>query len=254
MLPNDSNYMLYRLRWNQEKNKYDKNPCALGGSSLLEGQPIPTAARGAITPTPGTALGYWLREGTGLFFIDLDECFTADGNFTPEAARLAAPFLSAGCYYEPSSSGRGAHIIGRYSGHLPPHCNRRPSVHKFEFYTRDRGIVLNEVQSAGDATVDATELLVAMLPEFFPPRVSQELRAVGERRPEWRGPEDDDELIRRACAARGSVKQAFGHATSFTDLWNGNCEHNSESDMALASHLAFWTGCDVDRIERLMHK
>lgn len=252
MLPNDSNYMLYRLRWNQEKNKYDKYPCALDGSSLLEGQPIPTAARGAITPAPGTALGYWLTEQVGLFFIDLDECFTADGNFTPEAARLAAPFLSAGCYYEPSSSGRGAHIIGRYSGPLPPHCNRRPSVHKFEFYTRDRGIVLNEVQSAGDATVDATGLLLAMLPEFFPPRVTQELRGVGERRPEWRGPEDDDELIRRACAARGSIKQAFGHATSFTDLWNGNCEHNSESDMALASHLAFWTGCDVDRIERLM--
>lgn len=253
MLPADSNYMLYRLTWNHERNKYDKKPCGLSGEPLMEGQPIPTAARTGIMVAPGTALGYWLRDGAGLFFIDLDDCFDpATGTFTPEAARLAAPFLEAGCYYEPSSSGRGAHIIGRYAGPLPPHCNRRPSVHDFEFYTRDRGIALNEAQSAGDATVDATPLLHAMLPEFFPPRITQELLEVGERRPEWRGPEDDDELIRRACAARGSVKQAFGHATSFTDLWNGNCEHNSESDMALASHLAFWTGCDVDRIERLM--
>ena len=126
MLPNDTNYMLYRLTWNAERNKFNKKPCNLDGSPLHEGQPIPTASRGAITVPDGCALGYWLREGSGLFFLDLDECVDpATGALSPDAARIAAPFVQAGCFFESSSSGRGAHIIGSYMGNLPAHANRR---------------------------------------------------------------------------------------------------------------------------------
>ena len=253
MLPNDNNYMLYRLTWNAERNKFDKKPCNLDGSSLHEGQPIPTAARDAITVPDGCALGYWLTEAAGLFFIDLDECVT-DGQLSPDAARIAAPFVNAGCFFEASSSGRGAHIIGRYTGNLPAHCNRRPTVHKYEFYTRDRGIALNLDRATGSANVDATAAVLALLPEVFPPRAVTVTMPVGQRRPEWRGPEDDDELIRRALSATGSAAARFGGKASFADLWEGRVEANSEADMALASHLAFWTGCDVDRIERLMRR
>lgn len=253
-LPDVPNYMLYRLTWNAEHNKYNKKPCRLDGSSLSEGESIPMAHRSAITVPAGCALGLWLTPDLGLFFIDLDECVT-DGQLAPDAARIAAPFIEAGCYFEGSSSGRGAHIIGTYTGELPAHCNRRPAVHKYEFYTRDRGIALSPQAHQGSAAVDATGLLLAMLPDVFPPRVDVTvLSPVGERRPEWRGPEDDDELLRRALAARGSPAAIFGGRTTFADLWAGKCEHNSESDLALASHLAFWTGCDVDRIERLMRR
>lgn len=254
MLPNDTNYMLYRLHWNPERNKFDKKPCRLDGASLSKDEPIPTAARDSITVPDGCTLGYWLRAESGLFFLDLDECVDpATGNLDATSARIAAPFVQAGCFFEASSSGRGAHIIGRYTGELPSHSNKRPKVHTYEFYTRDRGIALNLDRAMGDATVDATGALLAMLPEVFPPRASIQLSLpVGERRPEWRGPEDDDELIRRALGAQGSAAARLGGKASFSDLWNGTVEKNNESDMALASHLAFWTGCDVDRIERLM--
>lgn len=254
MLPNDTNYMLYRLQWNPERNKYDKKPCRLDGASLSKDEPIPTAARDSITVPDGCALGYWLRAESGLFFLDLDECVDpATGNLDATSARIAAPFVQSGCFFEASSSGRGAHIIGRYTGELPSHSNKRPNTHTYEFYTRDRGIALNLDRATGDATVDATGALLAMLPEVFPPRASIQLSLpVGERRPEWRGPEDDDELIRRALAAQGSAAARLGGKATFADLWNGTVEKNNESDMALASHLAFWTGCDVDRIERLM--
>lgn len=251
MLPDDNNYMLYRLTWNPDRNKYDKKPCNLDGSPLREGQPIPTAARGNIVPPDGCAIGYWLTPDARLFFIDLDECVT-NGVLSDDASRIAAPFINAGCFFEASSSGRGAHIIGTYTGQLPAHSNRRPNVHKYEFYTRDRGIALNLHAAQGNSSVDATAALLAMLPETFPPRVATILLPTNERRAEWRGPEDDDELIRRALAARGSAAVMFGTKASFGDLWNGKVEHNSESDMALASHLAFWTGCDVERVERLM--
>lgn len=255
MLPNDTNYMLYRLTWNAERNKFNKKPCNLDGSPLHEGQPIPTASRGAIVVPDGCALGYWLREGSGLFFLDLDECVDpATGALSPDAARIAAPFVQAGCFFESSSSGRGAHIIGRYTGNLPAHSNRRPTVHKYEFYTRDRGIALNLTRAVGSSSVDVTAAVLAMLPETFPPRAVTVTLPVGQRRPEWRGPEDDDELIRRALSATGSAAARFGGKASFADLWEGRVEANSEADMALASHLAFWTGCDVDRIERLMRR
>lgn len=253
MLPDDANYILYRLTWNPELNKYDKRPCNLDGSSLQQGQPVPRARRDQITIHDGCALGYWITAESRLFFIDLDECVDpATGNLTADAARVAAPFVQAGCFFEASSSGRGAHIVGTYSDDLPPHSNKRPSVHKFEFYTRDRGIALNLERATGSASVDATGHLLPVLAEWFPPRAVTVQLPVSGRRPEWRGPEDDDELIRRALNATGSAASRMGGKASFADLWHGRVPKDSEADMALAAHLAFWTGCDADRMERLM--
>jgi hypothetical protein len=57
------------------------------------------AHRSAITVPAGCALGLWLTPDLGLFFIDLDECVT-DGQLAPDAARIAAPFIEAGCDLE----------------------------------------------------------------------------------------------------------------------------------------------------------
>ena len=45
-----------------------------------------------------------------------------------------------------------------------------------------------------------------------------------EPRADWRGPTDDDELIRRALAAKPSAERAFGGKATFADLWNANGE------------------------------
>jgi hypothetical protein len=63
-----------------------------------------------------------------------------------------------------------------------------------------------------------------------------------------------------------STASAFGNRASFSDLWlanesalgvaypdaNGRPYDASAADAALAQHLAFWTGCDSERIARLM--
>lgn len=264
-LPDVPNYMLYRLSWNAEKQKYNKRPCRVDGSSLTEGEQPPMSTRAVADaalsrlPAPshehdGYALGFWFTADLNLFFLDLDGCVT-DGQLTGDAARIVTPFLAAGCYFEGSSSGRGAHVVGSYTGELPPHRNVHPTVHSYELYTRDRGMIVNTAANTGSPFVDCTGQLLAVLAELFPPRAAVNLlHPVGERRPEWRGPEDDDELIRRMLAARGSVAAALGGRTSFTELWNGNVEKNNQADMALASHLAFWTGCDVARMDRLMRR
>jgi hypothetical protein len=83
------------------------------------------------------------------------------------------------------------------------------------------------------------------------------------RRVEW--PADDAELLRRAMNSR-SKPSAFGGKASFADLWlaneqvlaanypdaNGRTYDASAADAALAQHLAFSTGSDCARIERMM--
>lgn len=60
---------------------------------------------------------------------------------------------------------------------------------------------------------------------------------------------NDAELLRRA--------QAAANGGRFSTLWNGNCDgypSQSEADLALCSMLAFWTGPDPDRIDRLFRQ
>lgn len=239
-------HIIYELTWNDEKKKYDKKPLALGGK-ILKGPRADMLARLA-TLGDGYCLGLWLRAEDHLWFLDLDECVT-DGVMSPAAAAIAAPFIAAGCYFEGSSSGRGAHIIGRYTGELPPHANRNNPEH-LEFYTRDRGVVLNLAANQGSMDVDVTALVASLVASKFPPLAA--LVVASGPRSDWVGPADDTELIRRACAATGSAQARMAGKATFARLWAGQVEHNSEADMALAAHLAFWTGCDAERMERLM--
>lgn len=263
------NYLVYRLTWDAEKNKFQKKPTRLDGSALQEKETPPlttdrAVAESGVAAEPawyggawhdGLALGLMLTESDHTFFIDLDEAVVA-GSLTPEGAALVGPLVAAGAYFEPSSSGRGGHVLGHYTGVLPTHSNRRPAVHKHEFYVRDRGCVLHPDYHQGSWDVDCTQQLLALLPIWFPPRnEGVDLIPVGNGpRPEWRGPADDDQLLQRALTASGSAAARLGGKMTLATLWSGQCEHNSEADMALAAHLAFWTGCDPDRMERLMRR
>lgn len=263
------NFLIYRLTWDAEEKKFQKQPTALDGSSLQRGQSIPLSTREvcaqAVARDPayyshawhdGLAVGLMLREGDGMFFVDLDEAVTPQNTLSPEAAALVTPLLAAGAFFEPSSSGRGAHVLGRYTGQLPPHSNKRPAVHRHEFYIRDRGVVLHPEAHQGSWDVDCTAQVHALIRDWFPPR-NEGVALIASHagpRPEWRGPADDDVLLQRALTATGSAAARLGGKLTFAQLWSGQCEKNNENDMALAAHLAFWTGCDADRMERLMRR
>ena len=83
---------------------------------------------------------------------------------------------------------------------------------------------------------------------------------------QWNGPLDDVELIAKALKSR-SANQVFGSTAKFIELWNADAEKLAEhwsgnhdgydasvADAALAQHLAFYTGKDAARIERLMRQ
>ena len=223
-----------------------------------------TACARAAELGPQYRPGFSFQPGNGLFFLDIDNCLQADGKWSPLSQQLCARF--PGAYIGISNSGQGLHVVGR--GIAPPHaCKNVPLG--IELYTGYRGIALTGWNAVGDASTDHTAALAATALEFFTPRAGDGLpdgEWTTDPRADWRGPEDDAELLRRARQSRSAASHFTLRAT-FDDLWTRNTDvlatcwpdplrpfDESSADAALAAHLAFWTGCDCERMERLMRQ
>lgn len=252
-------WFLWSLTWDAAAAKYQKRPCPLDGSarsidaSLSANWNSYEVACKALAQLPRTpentyTLGFWLTAECGVFLVDMDHCTDSGGALTPFATQIISAF--PGAMMEWSSSRKGVHVIGRAT--MPPHGTRDAHKLGMELYHCKRGIAFGltgEASGSVDTRHDAA--VSQLIAQYFPPRAEV---APAECRTEWRGPADDDELIRRMLAARVSAAATFGNKVSLQQLWGGKCERNSEHDMALAAHLAFWTGCDAERIERLMRR
>lgn len=224
-----------------------------------------TACDVATAWGPSYGVGFSLQRDNGLFFLDLDNHLGADGQWSPLAQQLCAMF--SGACIEVSQSGKGLHIIGRASP-MEHACKPALKGADVDLYTEMRFVALTG-RAVGDAGTDHTAALGVLVPQMFPPGAGRHDGAYGlstEPVPEWRGPTDDDELLRRALQSR-SAGAAFGARASFADLWEANADvlravypdssrvyDASAADAALVAHLAFWTGKHGERIERLMRQ
>lgn len=206
-------------------------------------------------------VGFAFTNQDPFWFLDIDNCLQADNTWSPLAVSLCNYF--SGCAVEVSQSGKGLHIFG--SGRCPAHgCKNTPLG--LEFYDSDRFVALTGISAIGDCTFNSTHLLGGLVSTYFEGSISGSDNTGWTEGPceGWNGPTDDEELIRRAIRSK-SINAAFGNKASFQDLWEGNVEalartypdelrgyDSSSADAALAQHLAFWTGCDCARMERLM--
>jgi hypothetical protein len=185
------------------------------------------------------------------FFIDIDDCIDPQGGWNLEALTLVSAF--PGCAIEVSQSGRGLHIIGTQTEAIPAACGMK-------FFTNKRYVALTGTNATGDAG-HAPEGYKEAISRHFPPAPAPTMETRWTVGPvaEWTGPVDDGELITKACASGSQLK-----ACRFVDLWTGNTKvlatvypsdrnafDHSRADAALCAHLAFWTGRDCARIERL---
>jgi hypothetical protein len=214
----------------------------------------------------GWTIGFVLTAADPWFCVDIDSCMQADGTWSPLANEMAAAL--PGCFIETSVSGKGIHIWGRYPN-PPAHIMKRVDLHA-ECYTSLRFIAVGTPLQG--TVADRCDAFPAFLARWFPPRetVAQASGHGDGPRPEWRGPADDEELLRRALRSQSHRPEAvFGPGkASFADLWTRNVEvlarcysgdgddgiDASSADAALAQHLAFWTGCDADRMLTLMQR
>lgn len=213
-------------------------------------------------------IGFVLSDENPYFCIDLDNC-KVDGKWSQHALNVLSWF--PGAYAEVSYSGLGLHIFGRITPPIKPHRKRIDTPgSEVELYSNNRFIAFTEINAVGDYNLDFTEQLsqfidVALSPDTNNTALPDELYG-GFLKPvlEWAGPNDDAELIKRMLASNQSVVASLNNKASVNDLWTANEDalarsypsgtdvyDRSAADSALFAHLAFWTGRDGPRMDRI---
>jgi primase-polymerase (primpol)-like protein len=183
------------------------------------------------------------RDPVDLIGLDLDKVRDPDTGATDPATLEAV--LALGTYAEASPSRRGLRALLR--GALPPGCRCRPGP--VEVYQRGRYLTVTGHRLPGAPASIAR-------PE--PDAVAGVLRPLGllgapgrgesSPPPPARPPLDlpDEQLLARALRSRSGPR--------IQALWEGDSSaypSASEADLALCLHLAWWTGGDGARVDRL---
>jgi primase-polymerase (primpol)-like protein len=219
-----------------------------------------TATAAAQALGSNHTVGFVLTAADPFWCLDVDGARRPDGSWSEIATVLCN--AAAHCAVEVSQSGNGLHIWG--IGPVPPHRKKRVDL-GIEFYSERRFIALG---TGAYGEMRAADTGAALAAHYFPPIAADQSTPEEGPCPEWYGPTDDGELLRRALQSR-SAASVFGQGkASFADLWDRNVDvlarayppdasssepfDASSADAALAAHLAFWSGRDVARIERLM--
>ena len=202
--------------------------------------------------------GLVLTEKDNLFCIDIDNCIVEN-----EINETALYFMGlfTDCYIEQSASRNGIHIIGFGN----PPCEHKKEIlyndQKLELYTKSRSITISQdiIQRKDDRNFAVNFEYVVN--EFFKKEEpKQKLASVNHNLTL-----DDNEIIQRALNSRSAASD-FGHGCSFKDLYTGNksvlktCYQSkssseydaSSADLALASHLSFWSNGNHEQIKRIM--
>lgn len=182
--------------------------------------------------------------GDGWAGIDIDNCRNPEtGEIADWALKQIKRFNT---YMEISPSGRGIKIFGT----VRQSRNRGKRRGNIEVYDRRWQFTVtgNHLEGTPTTVNDITEPLNALWQELFGSDQSQ--REV-HRHSEPVTDDHDRTLIEKAQACEKN-------GAKFTQLWGGHWEaayaSQSEADLALCSHLAFWTGGDARRVDSLFRQ
>lgn len=214
--------------------------------------------------THGLGVGFVFTADDPFFFVDVDNCYHQSSGWSPLAVELCNRL--AGCFIEASVSGTGLHIIG--IGKRPDGYMVKSDI-GFDVYEWGRWAALTGSNGYGDASFDHSAEINRIVTSYMRPKdAPSAVDWASGPVPEWSGYTDDDELIQAARRSK-SVAATFTGKATFDDLWTANAEalavsyphdakpdtHDaSAADAALCQHLAFWTGKDCGRIDRLFRQ
>lgn len=191
-------------------------------------------------------LMFVLCECSRIVGIDLDNCIGEDLQVSKEAVELIAEFDT---YTEASPSGTGFKML--LWGEKPGSACRKKDVFgcsEIEIYEHARfwamtGNVVSGVSSEIEPRQEELEDLYA---ELFPPKPEPPPTNPGGG---FSG--DDGTLLAKARDAANGGKFTRLYDAGDTTEYAGD---DSAADLALVSMLAFWTGPDSERIDRLFRQ
>jgi primase-polymerase (primpol)-like protein len=224
-------------------------------------------ARGYAESEPSVdGLGFVFTATDPFVGVDLDDCRAPESGSLDERAQAIVAELDS--YAEVSPSGTGVHVI--LEGELPGDRTRSGAV---EMYDEGRYFTMTgaHLSLTPDEIVERPDALATVHAEH----VASESETEGSDEPEDEtspvattrgsgtdasggegsarsaGPGElaDEVLLERAMAA--------ANGDTFRQLWRGSTTgypSQSEADMALCCLLAFWTGGDRQRMDRLFRE
>lgn len=267
-------WVVWRLEYlpgEVKPTKIPVNPLTLSRASSTDPNTwtdFATASAMLSVDTSLRGVGFILTPNDPYFLLDLDGCRDIDtGMLTAEAAAICSAF--PGSAWEISQSGEGIHIIGQCDVNLTKkHRNKWDGW--CEFYTQNRFIAFGPGNGAlyGNPDINWTDTLRAVVP-LRPTDQSDGNDGMEGPRADWKGPTDDDELIKRILASKGGPAVRLGQAPTPSALWHGDAHvlgafypdakglkpfDWSSADQALLNVLAYWTGCDHERMIRLFSR
>jgi putative DNA primase/helicase len=181
-------------------------------------------------------VGFVFTAGDPYVGVDLDRCREESGELCQWAGAVVENLRS---FSEYSPSGNGVHIIVRAS--LPEGGRHRAGG--IEIYDSGRYFTMTGEQIGGTPlTVEQRQAEIDHLQAALSSQSSGKPTIV---RPSMS--DTDEGLLSRARRAR--------NASKFNRLWAGDLSDydgdHSRADAGLCSMLAFYTGCDAVRIDRL---
>jgi hypothetical protein len=179
--------------------------------------------------------GDW--DGIGFVFTEHDPYVGVDLDLELAEADRASVALKLSSYTEESVSG-GWHVVIRAS--LNGHGRHPQGVGIFD---RGRYFVFtgNHVTGTPTTIEERQDELDAVIAEFIPPEPERDAS------PSEPVDLDDQDLLERAFAAKnGAVFRAL-----WEGRWQGLHSSQSEADLDLCGRLAFWTGRDQARVDRM---
>lgn len=238
-------WVVWRYEQRQGQAKPTKVPYHPSGHKASSTDPRTWSTFETVTTANDfDGIGFVVTEHDPYCGIDLDACVGDDGQLSESADRWVRSLAS---YTEVSPSQRGVRVWVR--GRKPgPRCKH--VALGVELYDNDRFFTVTgwAITDVGTVAIENRQTeLNALYAELFPPEQPKT-----ERQPQTPGaiPQDDEELLTRMFAASNG---AAIHA-----LWHGDTSgHNgddSSADLALCMHLAFWTGRDEQRMDRLFRR
>lgn len=180
-----------------------------------------------------SGLGFVLT-GTGIAGIDIDNCIS-DGIISREAQDIID---SCDSYTEKSQSGKGIHIFVR--GSIQKAIKR-----DIEVYSEGRYFAVTGDRTHG-SIIEPRQDLLDILHQKYNSDVSKKNEDV-----EHTSDLDTEQLLKKAFNSK--------NGNSIRDLYEGRWqalgyESQSEADLALCRHLAFWLSKDVQSIDRAFRK
>jgi len=235
------------MLWNLElkTGRWSKVPKQVNGRDASSTDPAKwntfNAVNTAYAKGSGDGLGFAL--GDGFAGIDLDNCRNPEtGEISPWAQTIIDDF---GSYAEVSPSRTGVKIIGRGTWTAKWHKKLAPNGGEIEVYDSGRYFTItgDRLNTHGIGDIGLMLVLLALeygerpkLPRIDTPAASQPL--------------EDDAVIAKAMNAKNGSK--------FRRLWDGDTSDHSadesRADLALCGTLAFYTGPDEARIDRLFRQ